>query len=463
MGCEEFPARFDEVRLWGSRARRVVRVPPPPPLPRSFVSAVREGEMRRSPPRQRWEEQGPSKRRIEEDRRGGEFGRGFSSADGDRREGRFDADYPRDQVLRDRLVEERNFQREDWERRAPNNREANYNQRFDEFRTSDSEKLFRNGDQIGVGMQRNARIPTIHDRLGEGGSRNGADEGRDRGFAQDSRGVPRPKDFGTCRWCGQEGHHQATCTNDPLCFRCKKSGHIATQCPQHLGCKMRMFGFGVPGHGFYSLQLPEMKEPKPEENLGAIQIVSGKASVDWVEEELKHLIDNKWDWKVRQISDREFLAVFPNKTILGAFSKSNGIKLALHNIFAKVSRSNLDSEASSVLQTGWVKIYNIPPAARNEEAVKQIAELAGEVVVVDELSLIRDGPVRVKLNGREIHKLRGYIEVFFGKIGRELRFVAEGGSRGLSGGDQPPPKKPDVDSDEEEDDLGTDNDLELEK
>ena len=203
---------------------------------------------------------------------------------------------------------------------------------------------------------------------------------------------------------------------------------------------MRMFGFGVPGHGFYSLQLPEMKEPKPEENLGAIQIVSGKASVDWVEEELKHLIDNKWDWKVRQISDREFLAVFPNKTMLGAFSKSNGIKLALHNIFAKVSRSNLDSEASSVLQTGWVKIYNIPPAARNEEAVKQIAELAGEVVVVDELSLIRDGPVRVKLNGREIHKLRGYIEVFFGKIGRELRFVAEGGSRGLSGGDQPPPK-----------------------
>ena len=205
MGCEEFPARFDEVRLWGSRARRVVRVPPPPPLPRSFVSAVREGEMRRAPPRQRWEEQGPSKRRIEEDRRGGEFGRGFSSADGDRREGRFDADYPRDQVLRDRLVEERNFQREDWERRAPNNREANYNQRFDEFRTSDSEKLFRNGDRIGVGMQRNARIPTIHDRLGEGGSRNGADEGRDKGFAQDSRGVPRPKDFGICRWCGQGG------------------------------------------------------------------------------------------------------------------------------------------------------------------------------------------------------------------------------------------------------------------
>ena len=71
--------------------------------------------------------------------------------------------------------------------------------------------------------------------------------------------------------------------------------------------------------------------------------------------------------------------------------------------------------------------------------------------------------MRVKLNGREIHKLRGYIEVFFGKIGRELRFVAEGGSRGLSGGDQPPPKKPDVDSDEEEDDLGTDNELELEK
>ena len=47
--------------------------------------------------------------------------------------------------------------------------------------------------------------------------------------------------------------------------------------------------------------------------------------------------------------------------------------------------------------------------ARNIEAVKLIAELAREVVVVDELSLIREGPIGVKLNGRCIEKLRGSV------------------------------------------------------
>jgi len=33
-------------------------------------------------------------------------------------------------------------------------------------------------------------------------------------------------------------------------------------------------------------------------------------------------------------------------------------------------------------------MYNVPDCARNVDSVKAIAELAGEVVVVDELSLI---------------------------------------------------------------------------
>ena len=162
---------------------------------------------------------------------------------------------------------------------------------------------------------------------------------------------------------------------------------------------MRMFGFGFPGQDFYSLQIPEVKATQQEENLGNIHIIIGRASVAGVEDELKHQIDNKWDWKMKQITDYDYLAVFPNKTILENLSKSNGVKLALHNLFAKVSKSNQDINASSYLQTGWVKLYGIPNNAKTEDAVKQIAELAGEVVVIDELSLIRDGPVRVKING----------------------------------------------------------------
>lgn len=228
---------------------------------------------------------------------------------------------------------------------------------------------------------------------------------------------------------------------------------------------MRMFGFGFPGQGFHSLQLPGPQTSQTDENLGSIQIVSGKASAAWVEEELKHLIDSSWDWKVRQISDLEYLVVFPNKAMLDTLSKFNGVKLAIHNIFAMVSKSNLDASASSILQTGWIQIHGIPSLARNEDAVRQIAELAGEVEVIDELSLIREGPVRVKINARKVHKLNGFLEVFFGKVGRELKFVSEGGKGKATEPPPtpPPPKKPDEDSDEDADGSGKENELEWER
>jgi hypothetical protein len=47
MGAQEFPARPDEIRKFGGRARRVSRVPTrPPPLVHSFVAAVRSRTMR---------------------------------------------------------------------------------------------------------------------------------------------------------------------------------------------------------------------------------------------------------------------------------------------------------------------------------------------------------------------------------------------------------------------------------
>ena len=63
--------------------------------------------------------------------------------------------------------------------------------------------------------------------------------------------------------------------------------------------------------------------------------------------------------------------------------------------------------------------------ARIPDAVRVIAELAGIIVTVDEVSLIRDGPVRVKMNVRNLSSLRGFIEILIGKKGYELKFLAE--------------------------------------
>jgi hypothetical protein len=47
MGAQEYPARADEVRREGWRARRVTRVNLPPPLTQSFAATVKKPEMAR--------------------------------------------------------------------------------------------------------------------------------------------------------------------------------------------------------------------------------------------------------------------------------------------------------------------------------------------------------------------------------------------------------------------------------
>jgi hypothetical protein len=57
--------------------------------------------------------------------------------------------------------------------------------------------------------------------------------------------------------------------------------------------------------------------------------------------------------------------------------------------------------------------------------VRKVATLVGEPLVVDELSLIKTGPVRVKLNYRDPSKLRDFVKIFFNKVGHNICFVYE--------------------------------------
>lgn len=61
------------------------------------------------------------------------------------------------------------------------------------------------------------------------------------------------------------------------------------------------------------------KVEQKKENVGKITVTNGEASEERVEQELKHLIDNKWQWRVKRIAEKEYLAIFPNKHILQTF------------------------------------------------------------------------------------------------------------------------------------------------
>jgi hypothetical protein len=117
--------------------------------------------------------------------------------------------------------------------------------------------------------------------------------------------------------------------------------------------------------------------------------------------------------------------VFPSKGSLETFSKISEILLSVHGIKIKIMKFCVDPDAVEVLHPAWVKIFDLPKSACKEEVVMKVAALVGEPVFVDKLSLIKTGPVRVKMNCIDPTRLRGTVRIFFNRVGYDIRFVAE--------------------------------------
>jgi hypothetical protein len=99
--------------------------------------------------------------------------------------------------------------------------------------------------------------------------------------------------------------------------------------------------------------------------------------------------------------------------------------------------------------------------------VTAIAELAGEVIAVDEVSLIRDEPIRVKIRAREVSKISGSLECFVEGVGFFIKFTPEKRAHKADPVEKPPPphdKKPDDDNmDDDDKDFLYDSDEDLNK
>lgn len=87
------------------------------------------------------------------------------------------------------------------------------------------------------------------------------------------------------------------------------------------------------------------------------------------------------------------------------------------SIKAKIEKSNMDPEASSVLTSATVKVSGIPIPAKTVELVKEIVSTVGEPVEVDEISLMRVDSVRVKVLSRDPSNINYYVEVFINSVG----------------------------------------------
>jgi hypothetical protein len=72
-----------------------------------------------------------------------------------------------------------------------------------------------------------------------------------------------------------------------------------------------------------------------------IQVVSGNADVNNIEQELKNFTDSKCNRKVKKIEEDGCLTTsFPIESILDTLSRSKGMELALYNVHTKVKGPN---------------------------------------------------------------------------------------------------------------------------
>ena len=91
----------------------------------------------------------------------------------------------------------------------------------------------------------------------------------------------------------------------------KQPGHMAAECNSMLSRKLKMFGFVVPSQGFYSIEVPD--KVKSEKFSGLISVLVGEATEEKVADELKNLVNEKWDFQVRKFTSSEYRVAFPDQ------------------------------------------------------------------------------------------------------------------------------------------------------
>lgn len=225
---------------------------------------------------------------------------------------------------------------------------------------------------------------------------------------------------------------------------------------------VKLCRFGIPGQGFYSLHvdIPENELARIPVR-GILTVIEGVATVGMVVNELKNLfVGLNWEWKVKQLNKKEFLINFPSEEVRSKISTCKSFDFDTCHIKASVVETGMTEEAIDELAIVWVKIFGIPKSARNEDAVKAIVELVGEFEALDNLSLRRDGPVRVRVACKDPRELHFVIHVYINKVGYKIRWEPEGFAPYENKNSSPPEDGDDDDKgDEGNEDMNVDEDF----
>lgn len=122
---------------------------------------------------------------------------------------------------------------------------------------------------------------------------------------------------------------------------------MAIECKNINGKKLKMFGFGIPGQGFYAIDIPDVTVTITYAT-GLLSILFADASEEKIDKELKNLVRGDWDFKVQKLSTHEFLVVFPDNGSLETFATFFSFEMPVYGLKGKLEKTTLDLHSSSV-------------------------------------------------------------------------------------------------------------------
>ncbi|KAK1669324.1 hypothetical protein QYE76_057483 [Lolium multiflorum] len=219
-------------------------------------------------------------------------------------------------------------------------------------------------------------------------------------------------------------------------------------------------GYGGGQQGFMCCEVPPEELQQPTANSATVIIEQGRLTEEEVEAEFKDLVDENWDWQVRQLSHSDFAVVFPSKESLRIAIRGGGLTLPSSKVKGLITVQVGDPLASETLVETWVRLIGVPPPLRHADRLLLCTRELGRPIGVDVQSLEHpSAPIRMSVGCIAPVKIQEYITVFVNMQGYRIRVEREDDLRRDSPPLAPPPaedKRGEEDKDEDNEETNED-------
>jgi hypothetical protein len=188
-------------------------------------------------------------------------------------------------------------------------------------------------------------------------------------------------------------------------------------------------GHAITGGGFYNIDVEPLKGGKRagEDFTTVIKFMSAPLTEEQLSAELKHLVDDMWDWQVRRMSETEFSVTFPTRQ-----TGSGKLYLPLSKKDTEIGEAFNTPKPYLVLPSTWVRLTGVPEDLMERERLMVAFGMVGRAIDVDDLSILKreTEPIRVRFQCRYPDRIKGSVQVFVNGEGFTVGVQAERAPRG---------------------------------